>query len=177
MQYGPWKQAKSRRQRKSASKNFKGSSGTFSPNVVSALADILQMMSSGKQLLGMECYSCSLCCVVKYGVEPSCSKLPAGKCRGVQHSPHHLHIAHIGDRQHQHQQADMVCSRSFLQGQTTGRAASAINRPADIPHSSSLAIINPATKATTAQQDTHDDKLPHSPARTRQASYHGPTPD
>ncbi|GMH19883.1 hypothetical protein Nepgr_021724 [Nepenthes gracilis] len=55
MQYGQWKQAKSQRQRKSASEISKGSSGTFSSNVVSALAVIRQMVSSGKQLRGVEC--------------------------------------------------------------------------------------------------------------------------
>ncbi|GMH19868.1 hypothetical protein Nepgr_021709 [Nepenthes gracilis] len=54
MQYRPWKQAKSRRQRKSASEISKGSSGTFSSNVVSALAVIRQMVSCGKQLWGVD---------------------------------------------------------------------------------------------------------------------------
>ncbi|GMH31670.1 hypothetical protein Nepgr_033514 [Nepenthes gracilis] len=36
-----------------------------------------------KQLLSeVECCNYSLCCVVKYGVEPCCSIPPAGKCRG-----------------------------------------------------------------------------------------------
>ncbi|GMH29069.1 hypothetical protein Nepgr_030912 [Nepenthes gracilis] len=54
-----------------------------------------EMLSSGKQLLGeVECCSCSLCCVVKYGVEPCCSKPPAGKCRGGWSEP----LAKLGVR-------------------------------------------------------------------------------
>ncbi|GMH19225.1 hypothetical protein Nepgr_021066 [Nepenthes gracilis] len=41
------------------------------------------MLNSEKQLLGeVECCSCSLCCVMKFGVEPCRSKPPTGKCRG-----------------------------------------------------------------------------------------------
>ncbi|GMH06253.1 hypothetical protein Nepgr_008093 [Nepenthes gracilis] len=53
-----------------------------SPKVVSVLADMLLILSSGKQLLGeVECCSYSLCCVVKYGVESCCSIPPAGKVK------------------------------------------------------------------------------------------------
>ncbi|GMH06255.1 hypothetical protein Nepgr_008095 [Nepenthes gracilis] len=41
------------------------------------------MLNSGKQLLGeVECCSCSLCYVMKFGVEPCCLKPLAGKCQG-----------------------------------------------------------------------------------------------
>ncbi|GMH18512.1 hypothetical protein Nepgr_020353 [Nepenthes gracilis] len=53
-----------------------------SPKVICGLADMLLILSSGNQLPGeVKCGSYSLCCAVKYGVEPCCWIPPAGKYR------------------------------------------------------------------------------------------------